>query len=190
MDNKDHQHLNNYTAYLSGPIEAMQDHGVVWREDFKRLIEQNNLPLSVIDPCDKGKDNEEQFEIGASREYMQSLRREGKFEELRSIMKKIRRWDLRAVDYSNILIASVDKKIPTWGTVDECVVAERQKKPVFVISPEGAYSCPDWMFAIASVDEIFSSVSECINHLKLINDGTVSMDRRWVNIEKKNFFTE
>jgi hypothetical protein len=172
--------LDGAIAYLAGPIESVSDNGVIWRKEFIDKKNKYNLPIRVIDPTNKhSKDFEE---IGNWRTHLRKLKKDGNFDEVTNEVKKIRRWDLRAIDYASLVVVKINKSIPTWGTIDEIVVAERQQKPVLAIVDGGAKNCPDWLFAIIRHKEMFSSVSECINYLKDINDGKILMDNRWIFI--------
>ena len=73
---------------------------------------------------------------------------------------------------------------PEYEVNDEFNVAERQGKPLFVIMAPGQskYEIPSWAIATVNEDEAFESIDECIEHLKLINEGKILMDRRWVMI--------
>jgi len=176
--------LSGVTVYLSGPIQFAEDDGVTWRQEVRELIKEFGLPLRIIDPCNKGDDVI--HEIGEDRELLNTLKSQGKFEEVRNIMKSIRRWDLRAVDYSNFLIVRVDPTVPTWGTVDECVVAERQQKPILVIVKGGCINCPDWLLAMVRIEEVFSSCKTCVEYLNKLHSGNIPMDDRWVTISGRN----
>lgn len=172
--------LEGVRAYLSGAIEYSNDDGIGWRQKIINQIKERNIPLSFIDPCNKG--ISVQSEIGEDRKLMRELKSQKKFDELRKIMKAIRRWDLRAVDYANMLIVHVDPKVPTWGTPDECVVAERQCKPILAIIVGGVERAPDWLFAIVKPHEMFNNIEECVEYITQINYGIVPMDDRWVII--------
>lgn len=169
--------LQGMKTYLSGPIQYANDNGTTWRQRITpKLI---SMGIDVIDPCDK---KDFTSEIGDFRNQMRLWRETGDFEKIRANMKIIRRWDLRAVDYSNFIIVNVDKDIPTWGTVDECVVAERQKKPILIMCKDGLAGCPDWLFAIAKLHEIFTTEDEVIEHLRHINEHGFENDLRWLKI--------
>jgi hypothetical protein len=91
---------------------------------------------------------------------------------------------LRAVDYSHFLVVNLPPKVPTFGTVDECVVAERQKKPIFAIVDGGPKNAPDWLFAMMKHEEMFDSVEACVDYIDRINKGDIDIkqDKRWVMI--------
>jgi len=172
--------LKGLRVYLSGPIENTKDDGVDWRKKFADLDKKKALQLNIIDPTDKKDDVI--AEISKERDRMRQLKSDHEFEELTSIMKRVRRWDLRACDYCHFLVVYINAKIPTWGTIDECVTVERQQKPIFAIVEGGPAKAPDWAFPIVNYKEMFYSVEDLIGHLVLINEGKTSLDHRWVII--------
>ena len=182
-------HLAGMTAYLSGSIEASKDNGTEWRKQFIELCWKKDLHISFIDPCNKGP-GAIQEEIGEERQRLKQLKASGNFEEVTKIMKSVRKWDLRAVDYSSMVVVMIDKDVPTWGTPDECIVAERQRKPIIGIVKGGPKNAPDWTFAVMRYQEMFESIEEAIEYLIKLNNGTIPLDKRWISIEeqRKPFF--
>jgi len=169
-----------YTCYLSGPIESVKDSGVSWRRIFSKMIKKEKITIQIIDPTNKK--GKIAFEIGNEREKIQQLKLQNKFSEVKSIMKKIRRWDLRAVDKSDLIVAYIDKNIPSCGTWDEIVTGERQQKPILVIAEGGKTSIPDWAFAIFEEEYIFDTIEDCVYFLKKACNGDVELDDKWVSI--------
>ena len=110
--------------------------------------------------------------------------KQGKWEQAKSEVKIFRRYDLRMVDHSHLFIIYIDLEISYCGSWDEFNVAERQQKPIFVIMAPGfsKYDIPSWAVASVNEDEVFEGIDECVEHLKLINEGKISLDRRWVII--------
>ena len=110
--------------------------------------------------------------------------KQGKWEQAKSEVKIFRRYDLRMVDHCHLYIIYIDLKIAYCGSWSEFNVAERQQKPIFVIMAPGfsKYDIPSWAVASVNEDEVFEGISECVEHLKLINEGKILMDRRWVII--------
>tara|TARA_B100000614_G_scaffold262909_1_gene300536 strand:+ start:99069 stop:99656 length:588 start_codon:yes stop_codon:yes gene_type:complete len=173
--------LAGMKCYLSGSIEASRDHGIAWRKQFIDSCWDNDLPFGFIDPCNKGP-GAIQEEIGEERRKLQALKAEGRFDEVTDIMKQVRRWDLRAVDYSNFIVAVIDRNVPTWGTVDECIVAERQRKPLIGIVKGGPSQAPDWLFAMMRHDEMFETADQAVEYLVKLDRGEIPLDKRWIEI--------
>jgi hypothetical protein len=170
-------------VYLSGPIQYAQDYGVDWRRSFVTKVREYNLPIHIIDPCNK---QDKRFdEIGVWRSRLRDMKLAGDFEGVRDAMKKIRRWDLRAVDLSDSVVFYIDPKIPTMGTIDEIVTAERQQKPVLAICNCNMSDVPDWLFTIVRHTEMFGSVDACVDYLACIDYGSFVADDRWVMIRPR-----
>ena len=170
-------------VYLSGPIQFARNFGVDWRKAFTQSVLSYNLPLKIIDPCNK---QDKAFEeIGTWRQHLKEMKEKGDFDAVTKAMKKIRRWDLRAVDLSDFVVVYIDPKIPTMGTIDEIVVAERQRKPVLAICNCELKNVPEWLFTIVRHEEMFRTVAECVTYVASIHYGIHPADDRWVMIRSK-----
>lgn len=177
--------LHNACCYLSGPMEYVADHGVIWRRKFIQLTKDANLRIDFIDPTNKpgGKD----IKIGENKEFQAALQREGKFKELQDYVDSYRRYDLRFVDLSDFLIAVIDPTIPMWGTSNEIYEAERQHKPIFLIIEGGMYKLPRWLFGVVDVGDdplhpcnVFESLEALIERLKALDSDDSPMSNKWV----------
>jgi len=176
--------LDNITIFLSGPIDRTDDDGIIWRNDIKNRIYTEKINVDFFDPCNKPKGLGSETRI--EKTLVTKLVNANKWDEAKQLVKKFRRYDLRGVDTSNLIIAYVDIDIHSCGTYDEVFTAERQGKPVFIIMARGytKKDIPRWLLAFINHNEIFESVSDCVSHLKKIDNGEISMDRRWVLIPK------
>ena len=174
--------LYGMTAFLSGGIDRCDDDGVGWRRDLRMKCKRKKLPLSFFDPTDKPKILGS--EIGDEKSRIKKLMRKGKWKQTQNEVKTFRRYDLRMVDHSHLYIIYIDLSIHYCGTWDEFNVAERQNKPIFVIMAPGysKYDIPSWAVASVNEDEVFEGVDECVEHLKLLNEGKMFFDKRWVKI--------
>ena len=45
--------LDGLTAFLSGPIDRVDDDGVGWRKELRKKCKNAKLPLKFFDPTDK-----------------------------------------------------------------------------------------------------------------------------------------
>ncbi len=175
------QKLDGAVVYLSGPMEYASDYGVNWRQEIIKSFKDNDLNIICLDPTNKpvelhGTNLKEDVET------TKRLKNEGKWEELTKFVKEFRRKDLRYTDLSDFIIAVIDPNIHLCGTYNEIFEAERQKKPRFAIIKGGLKAMPSWLFAVFNYKCVFSSVDECVQHLKKINDGTIRADDKWVLI--------
>ncbi len=170
--------LNRAIVYLSGAIDKAPDLGRGWREDF--IIRAKHLNLRIIDPCNKPASFV--HEIQGDVRTVNVLREQEKWEELQSFVKKFRREDLRFTDISDFLVVYIDPSVPSYGTLDELFLAEREHKPLLCIVKGGIKHLPTWLFGVFRLNEVFSSVEECILHLDKLNQGELDLDLRWVLI--------
>jgi hypothetical protein len=170
--------LKSSRAYLSGAMDYAPDHGIGWRRKFIELTK--HLEIGIIDPTNKPIPCTS--ELGPERQTMEILRSQGRWDELRSFVKRFRREDLRFCDIADFLVVGIDPTIHTVGTYDEVFTAERQKKPLLCIIEGGKKRLPYWDFAVFRTNEIFESVEECVGYLDGIDNGTIPLDDRWVLI--------
>ena len=173
--------LKEAIVYLSGPIDKAADLGKGWREEF--IKKAKHLKMQIIDPCNKPASFV--HEVKGDVRTVTVLRNSKKWEELQAFVKQFRREDLRFTDASDFLVVYIDPDVPSYGTLDELFTAEDQKKPCFCIVKGGISCLPTWLFGVFRLEEVFSSVDECIEHLNKINQGKVDMDRRWVLFRKQ-----
>jgi hypothetical protein len=173
--------LKEAIVYLSGSIDNAKDLGKGWRNQF---IEQSrHLSMQIINPCNKPSSSVHEV-IGDVR-TVTKMRQEKDWVVLQKFVKQFRREDLRFTDVSDFLVVYIDPEIPSWGTPDEIYTAERQKKPCIAIVKGGIEKLPTWLFGVFRLDEVFSSIEECVHYLNQIDSGEIEMDRRWVLFRKQ-----
>jgi len=174
--------LNNAITYLCGPIDRVPDAGVVWRKRFTTLIKERNLSIKILDPTNKPAGQISESEV--ERDYMNRLKAQKKWDELKVFVQNLRRTDLRFVDYSDFVVARVDQSVHMCGTYDEIFLAEKQHKPVLIICEGGKACLPNWLFGVARIDEIFDTVEDCVDYLCKLNSGDIPIDSRWVLVKQ------
>ncbi len=170
--------LDQALFYLSGPIESAIDGGVGWRREFRKLVEESDLTIKVVDPTQKPGESIEQ--IAENKIYQEKLQKEGKFEELRNYVHDYRRKDLRFVDISDALVALIDRNTYQCGTLNEVYLAEMQHKPIFTICEGGLHKLPRWLFDVVDFDLIFENVADVVKKLVEIDKQEEKLDDRWV----------
>lgn len=180
MKSKHSNVLDGSVCYLSGAMEKAADFGISWRQKFIKLTK--DLNIRAIDPTNKPKTLGNQ--CIEDKNKVQRLKDAEKWDELSDFAKSFRRADLRFCDLCDFLVVYVDKDVPTWGTPDELYTVEDQKKPIFAIVEGGKKQTPAWLFAVLDHNYIFSSVEECVEHLRNINNGTIPLNNRWVLIRQ------
>lgn len=174
--------LDQAIVYLSGSMEAVADHGVGWRRKFIELSDLGGLDISFIDPTNKPGPPE--LKVGEDKAHQEMLQKEGRFEELRDYVADYRRYDLRACDYMDALVAYINPAVPHWGTPNEIYVAEAAHKPRFCVIEGGLSKLPRWLFDVFPLDHVFETLDDCIQRLVSLDDGTIPMSREWVLIRK------
>jgi hypothetical protein len=172
--------LNGIKVFLSGGIDRVDDDGVGWRKEIRKKAKRAKLPVEFLDPTDKPEGMGS--EVGDEKIRIQSLMEKGKWEQAQEEVKIFRRFDLRMVDHCHLYIVYMDLNVHYCGTYDELFTAERQNKPLFVIMAPGQskYDIPSWLIASVEEDEVFESIDDCVEHLKLMQNGKILFDRRWV----------
>ena len=173
--------LSGACGYLSGPMEYVSDHGIVWRRKFIELSYQSGLKVDYIDPTNKPGGN---MQIKEDKEYQKQLREEGRYQELKEYVSNYRRLDLRFTDISDFVVAVVNPNVPQWGTSDECYTAEDQHKPIFWIIDGGLKKLPFWLFDVAELNMVFDSVEAVIEKLIRLDTGLEKMTNEWVLVRK------
>lgn len=162
---------------FSGAIDRVSDSGIGWRKWITPLLE--TAGIRVFDPCNKPIADESMTEGLDFKAYKTKLKQEGNFDKLKEIMKEIRNIDLRMVDISDFLIVNLDMSIHLCGTYEEIFLANRQKKPVLLMCPQGIASIPDWLFGTVPLEMMFSSWDNLLHYLQYVDSGAPP-HKRWI----------
>ncbi len=170
--------LKNAVCYLSGPMQYAPDDGLGWRKKFIEL--SADIGLKIIDPTNKP--NALGNQCHEEKGKVDRLKKNKSWDELTEYAKSFVRFDLRACDLADMIVAYLDPNIFTVGTIHEILVAENQQKPIFLILEGGKERASAWLFGILDHRDMFNSVEDCVNHLKKINSGQIPLDNRWVLI--------
>jgi nucleoside 2-deoxyribosyltransferase len=148
-----------------------------WRNEIS--IPLKEMGVIVLDPYKKPfiKDVDEG---DTAREAIQKSIDTGNYEETNRLMKKIRSYDLAMVDRSDFLIAYINPKIPTIGSIEEITTAVKMKRPVYIFVEGSKKACPWWIFGMIPHTYIYDSMQEVVDELKKIDSGEVEAeDDRW-----------
>jgi len=174
--------LEGVKIYLSGGIDRNDDDGITWRKEFRKKCKSSKLPVSFFDPTNKPKGMGSEIEDEKLR--IQQLLRKGKWNQSQQEMKTIQRFDLRMVDHCHLFIIYIDLNIHYCGSYREFDEAAEEKKPILAIMSPGysKYDIPSWLVATLDEDEVFEGIDSCIEHLKLLNQGKILLDNRWIII--------
>lgn len=174
--------LNGMRTYLAGAMDRVPDGGVGWRQRITPLLEDYNV--TVLDPCDKP------IEIGIedsdTRDEIAHFKKTGNFSEIRKKFGVIRTLDLRCVDISDFIIASIDIDVHACGTYEEITTANSQKKPVLVWCQQGKAAAPNWLFFMLPHEHIFGSLDDLMDYLQVVNsEDEVNHYKRWFFFDQK-----
>ena len=168
--------LSGTRTYLVGAMDRVPDIGKGWREDITPFLE--GLGVTVLNPCEKPIDVG--VEDDGTRELIDFYKRTGRFDLIRDKFGIIRAVDLRCVDISDFIVASIDLDVHACGTYEEITLANRQKKPVLVWCQQGKHVAPNWLFFMLPHEHIFSSMEELTDYLSHIDSSDeVDHHKRW-----------
>lgn len=169
--------LNNTRCLAIGAMEKDRSGGLAYR----KLVRDELEPLGIkcwdhYDApikCDISEGDHELFT------KFKQLRENGDFEELAKY-KQIRHNDLALIDKCDFVICQLDMEALSCGTYEECFLANRHKKPIFVYCVQGKKAIPFWMWWTLPVKYFYNDLGEIIEMLKKIDSGKVAIDsNRW-----------
>ena len=168
--------LTGMRTYLAGAMDRVPDGGVGWRNRITPILK--SMGVTVLNPCDKPV--EVGLEDESTRFEIERLKQSGQFEEIRKRYGGIRTLDLRCVDISDFIIASIDTDVHACGTYEEITVANSQKKPVLVWSQQGKNNAPNWLFFMLPHQHIFGSIHDLLEYLINVDSGRdIKHYKRW-----------
>lgn len=172
--------LRKTKTYLIGPMEYGDDNKN-WRSVMDHNLEEmgvtcfNPYDHPFIENIDEGKQVQ-----------LQRLRELGSLDNLQERMKTIRSYDLSMVDRSDFIICYIKPNTPTWGTVDELVMAESLNRPVFICVEGGKRKAPLWVYSLCPHKYMYNSMNEIVQVLKGIDNGSIPTDsKRWRLLKNK-----
>ena len=166
--------LNKTKTYLVGNMQYGQDNRS-WRNDLSKQL--HHMGITCFNPYSHPFIH--QIDEGQQVKLKQ-LRDHGSLRELEERMKDIRRYDLSMVDRSDFIICKIDPEIPTYGTIDELVMAEALNRPVFMCVEGGKRNAPLWVYSLVPHKYMYDSLDEVINTIKGIDKGKIPIDsKRW-----------
>jgi hypothetical protein len=175
--------LNQAVIYLAGSIEFEKSSGTGYRKNFMDKCRERGLKLKFLDPTNKITGLTP--DVGVEKDKIDAYRSSGKWSQLRGLMKKIVKQDLRQVDLSDMIVAFIDKRVYTCGTIHEVVTGEDQRKLVLIICEGGKENCPAWLFGIIHYNYIFDTADEAIDYLVKMNNGTIPLDKKLILFRKE-----
>lgn len=169
--------LNGSRCYLIGPIDNCPNGGAKWRKQITTFLSE--LGVISLDPTDKPiSDYNEKEELIR---YRKELKKQGDFEEITRLVKKVRAVDLRMCDVCDFCIVYLDLSITMCGTWEELFWCNRMKKPCLVVCEQGKNNIPDWLFGTIPHEYMFGSFDDVQKYLINVNSGDhYDHYNRWV----------
>lgn len=170
--------LRKAKCTLIGAIEDAKDGGTSVRDWFNKVLHDTfditffhhgRNPL-IEQPHEEGPEFSS---------MLKRLLKERKFEELEKY-KYIRSADLGLIDKSDFVIFDYNPKLKTCGSFEEFFLANKLKKPIFVLNEQGIDTCPVWMFWTIPHKYFYESREDLIEMIRNIDNGSVEIDSsRW-----------
>lgn len=178
-----------FFTYLGGPMDFAPDGGSGWRNMLtERLINMGFKRNHIFSPVKKPL-TQTPFDLDNEAQIMQSLRQKKDWAGICSTMGMLAHIDLRLLDLSNVIIVhfpldAKGRRINTYGTVHEIVVARQQHKPVLVVWEGGLDTCSGWIMWLVGYENIFATFNELIEKMQSISSGKESYDPKdWLLID-------
>ena len=170
--------LNHSLCYLCGPMDRIDDGGVVWRRDITPVLK--DLGIGVLDPTDKPTTDSTK-EDGDFREYIERHKALSNFDLVKNEMKRIAGEDLRMIDIAHFVVMYMDIDVHMCGSYHEAFTAIQQKKPLLVVCEQGASNVPNWLFGVMPHEHMFSGWNSLISYIRMVDNGRIasSLDNRW-----------
>lgn len=173
--------LGGTKTYLAGNLEFSKD-ASNWRDLIELQLSQINI--TCLSPIKVTFENQKE-ESEQDREGLKAMRERGDWDGVTTYMKGVIKKDLRLIDLSDFVIFNFEFEKPTFGTMHELVVAEQQRKPMF-ITCQDLKTVPLWVMGLINKKYFYPSVSHIINSIKAINSGECEIDdNRWYLLKKE-----
>jgi len=170
---------DSFLVYLAGPIDFAADKGASYREKLRKLLKEAGLaPHMILDPTKKPLGDLAAYkDFDTEQEFFDALVKHKRWDEYEQYIKTIMHIDLRFVDKSDVVIATVNPDIPMCGTWHEIVVARQQKKPVLLIDPRGKGGTSRWAVGLVGHANIFSTHEAAMSYFTDVIHGRIGADQ-------------
>ncbi len=170
---------DSFLVYLAGPIDFAADKGASYRKKLRKLLKEAGLSSHMIlDPTQKPLGNLAAYkDFDTEQDFFDALVKHKRWDEYEAYIKTIMHIDLRFVDKSDVIIATVNPDIPMCGTWHEIVVARQQKKPVLLIDPRGKGGASRWAVGLVGHANIFETHEKAISYFGDVISGRMVADK-------------
>lgn len=158
--------------------------GENWREIFEKSIGED-LGVTCFNPYKKPFVNQRK-EDEETRTLLLDYMAKGDYQKVHDHMGLVRSDDLRLTDLVDFAVCHIYPSIASWGTAEEIVTLNREKKPIFVAVDGGVSKTPLWLMGTLKPHYFYNSVDEIIQMLKKIDSGEKTIDsERWRLLRKE-----
>lgn len=169
--------LSGTRCYLAGPMDRV-DWSVAqgWRQIVTPYLHSRGV--KVLDPTNK---KDQTYDEGIEFRQKKALAKQsGDFEEMASLMRPVRNYDLRCCDLADFLFVNLNSD-SLCGTLEEIFTANRQKKPILIIREAGLATVPDWLWGTLPTKFFFDSLQKALDYLHHIDtaDEIDTLNRWW-----------
>lgn len=161
-------YLVGKSVYLAGPIHAVTDDGIGWRDAITPTLV--SYGISVENPCKKTVGGT--GEVKDDKKMFVDLIKSGNFAEVKKLFYPIVRKDLRCVDKADFLIVVYDPTLHMFGTLHEMIVAHSQRKPILLwFDKTNIDKFNPWCLTLVKEHMIFTDWNVMFEYLKKIDSG-------------------
>lgn len=163
----------------------MENHaeGDEWRNDVRRQLADTGIIF--FSPYERPFINDIPEDAQARDELNQGMRTEA-WDFVADRMTKIRAHDLRLVDISDFIIARIDPKVVTYGTIEEITTAVREKKPIFLCVVGGKEKTPLWLMGMFPHRYIYDDLDTVVEVVRAIDSEHIRLSSdRWKLLRKE-----
>ena len=173
--------LKNLGCYLSGPIDFAENLGSEWRDELTPFLQNRNVKVfDPLKPMFYGAAHLTEYK----RPVILQMAKARKFEELRTEIKELNKWDLRAVDLSSFVIVNYRIDIHMCGTYEEIFEANKQNKPVLLVVDDMTV-LPKWIYGRFPHEHMFEGFEKLKEYLINIDENedykfTLADKKRWL----------
>jgi len=176
--------LKKHTCYLVGPMDHARDDGRAWRDEIGKFLE--DIGVIVLNPYSKPlrKDTHSRvvLEDDENFKYIIEARNKKDYDEITRRFKQVRAIDLRFVDKSDFIVAFLNFDVLMTGTMEEIFTANRQRKPVIILSSKPKNEMPPWYFGAFPHEVFFETIDQVKEYIRHIDqDENIDLlGNRWV----------
>ena len=141
-------------TYLAGPMEAVPDGGVQWRDRITpKLVDFFGDKIDIQDPCKSEGTKlkafiDEKTDVKDIKKILKGWKESGHWEKFDPAIEAIIETDLQCVDRSAFIIVFLDFKYQMGGTISEITQAYRHRVPIYAVCYDKASDANSWILGM------------------------------------------